>query len=143
MTRLVWRAAGPGGYRVNDADQHGNLSRKANRAPSNTNTVADGVVQSHHPIQQEWAKQQMFPNGDYSSRAAPAVLLSSTSGSIHAQISGMQRAFRNQNGFNTDVQTEFNEAARQMGAAGVPESVVRRAIRKNLTYLDCLGGFQC
>ena len=39
---MVWRAAGPGGYRVNDADQHGNLSRKANRAPSNTNTVADG-----------------------------------------------------------------------------------------------------
>ncbi|MBR8080999.1 RHS repeat-associated core domain-containing protein [Burkholderia cenocepacia] len=131
----------PGGYRVNDADQHGNLSPNANRAPGNTNTVADGLVQSHHPIQQEWAKQQVFPNGTYSSRAAPAVLLPSTSGSIHAQISGMQRAFRNQNGFNTDVQTEFNEAARQMRAAGVPESVVRRAIRQNYKYFDCLGAF--
>ncbi|CAN0643986.1 hypothetical protein BCEP27_30371 [Burkholderia cepacia] len=47
----------PGGYRVNDADQHGNLIvPKANRAPGNTNTIADGLVQSHHPIQQEWAK---------------------------------------------------------------------------------------
>ncbi|NIE59563.1 hypothetical protein F3J12_23995 [Burkholderia sp. Ax-1735] len=53
----------------------------------------------------------------------------STSGSVHTQISGMQRAFQNQNGFNTDVRTEFNEAARQMRAAGVPEAVVRRAIR--------------
>ncbi|WP_425322023.1 hypothetical protein [Burkholderia paludis] len=114
---------------MNDADQHGNLSPQANRAPGNTNTVADGLVQSHHPIQQEWEKQQVFPNGTYSSGAAPAVLLPSTSDSVHAQISGMQRAFRNRNGFNTDVQTEFNEAARQMRAAGVPESVVRRAIR--------------
>ncbi|MCA8058945.1 hypothetical protein [Burkholderia cepacia] len=73
----------------------------------------------------------MFPNGTYSSGTAPAVLLPSTSGFVHAQISGMQRAFRNQNGFNTDVQTEFNEAARQMRAAGVPESVVRRAMRQN------------
>ncbi|MBR8158823.1 hypothetical protein KDX20_30855 [Burkholderia cenocepacia] len=48
---------------MNDADQHGNLSPNANRAPGNTNTVADGLVQSHHPIQQEWAKQQVFPNG--------------------------------------------------------------------------------
>ncbi|WP_443111433.1 hypothetical protein [Burkholderia sp. FERM BP-3421] len=50
---------------MNDADQHGNLSPQANRAPGNTNTVADGLVQSHHPIQQEWAKQQVFPNGTY------------------------------------------------------------------------------
>ncbi|WP_254605587.1 hypothetical protein [Burkholderia contaminans] len=126
---------------MNDADQHGNLSPQANRAPGNTNTVADGLVQSHHAIQQEWAKQQVFPNGTYSSRAAPAVLLPSTSGSVHAQISGMQRAFRNQNGFNTDVRTEFNEAARQMRAAGVPEAVVRRAIRQNYKYFDCLGAF--
>lgn len=131
----------PGGYRVNDADQHGNLSPQANRAPGNTNTVADGLVQSHHPIQQEWAKQQVFPNGTYNSRAAPAVLLPSTSGSVHAQISGMQRAFRNQYGYDTDVRTEINEAARQMRAAGVPEGVVRRAMRQNYKYFDCLGAF--
>ena len=55
----------------------------------------------------------------------------STSESVHAQISGMQLAFQNQNGFNTDVRTEFNEAARKMKAAGVAEAVVRRAIRRN------------
>lgn len=131
----------PGGYRAHDTDKHGNLSPQVNRAPGNTNTAADGYVQSHHGIQQEWAKQQTFPNGTYSSKTAPAVLLPSTSGSSHAQISAAQRAFRRQHGFDTSIRTEFDEAARQMRAAGVPEDLVRKTIRQNYKYFDCLGGF--
>ncbi|UEP29404.1 hypothetical protein LMA02_01875 [Burkholderia sp. B21-005] len=42
---------------------------------------------------------------------------------------------------NTDVRTEFNEAARRMRAAGVPEDVVRRAMRQNYKHFDCFGSF--
>ena len=136
-----WSCQRPGGYKKHDADAHGNLSPHANRAPGHTNTKADNRVQSHHAIQQEWAKRQSFPNGAYDPSKAPAVLLPSNSGASHAKISAAQRAFRRQNGYGTTARQEFNEAARQMRAAGVPEKVVRQTLRQNYKYFDELGAF--
>jgi hypothetical protein len=47
----------PGGHKTGDISTHGRLSPQRNRASGHTNTEADGFVQSHHPIQDEWAKQ--------------------------------------------------------------------------------------
>ena len=45
----------PGGYRNGDVDEHGYLSPGVNRAPGNI--ASDNRIQSHHPIQNEWAKR--------------------------------------------------------------------------------------
>ncbi|HAS8488376.1 TPA: hypothetical protein I7727_20920, partial [Vibrio vulnificus] len=128
----------PGGYEVLDVDDHGNLSPGVNRAPGNLNKATDNRIQSHHPIQQEWAKRNV---PGYKSKDAPAILLPSSSGSSHAQISSMQRTFRRQNGYNTSIRTEFNEAARQMREAGVPEESVRKTMKQNYKYFSELGAF--
>lgn len=128
----------PGGYITHDADQHGLLSPQSNRAPGHANTRVDNRVQSHHPIQDAWAKRNV---PGYDRNSAPAILLPSSSGMSHAQISAAQRAFRRQNGYNTDIRTEFNEAARQMRAAGVPESRIRRVLNQAYKYFDSLGAF--
>ena len=81
----------PGGYVTGDVDEHGLLSPQSNRAGGATNTKADNYVQSHHPIQDRWA-QQNVPG--YDRDAAPAMLLESASGMPHAQISAAQRSLR-------------------------------------------------
>ncbi|CAH1544290.1 hypothetical protein THOG05_50171 [Vibrio rotiferianus] len=53
----------------------------------------------------------------------------------------MQRTFRRQNGYNTSIRTEFNEAARQMREAGVPEESVRKTMKQNYKYFSELGAF--
>lgn len=112
----------PGGNVAPDADAHGLLSPQQNRAPGHGNNRTDRRVQSHHPIQDAWARRNV---PGYDSNQAPAILLPSSSGMSHAQISAAQRAYRRQYGFGTDIRTEFNEAVRQMRAAGVPEARIR------------------
>ena len=97
----------PGGYKTHDVDEHGLLSPKSNRAPGHTNTAADSRIQSHHPIQQEWAKRNV---PGYNPDKAPAILLPSSSGMSHAQISSAQRTFRRANGYGTSIKQEFNNA---------------------------------
>jgi hypothetical protein len=53
----------------------------------------------------------------------------------------MQRTFRRQKGYNTSIRTEFNEAARQMREAGVPEESVRKTMKQNYKYFSELGAF--
>lgn len=112
------------------------LSPQQNRAPGDGKNRTDSRVQSHHPIQDAWARRNVQ---DYDSKQAPAILLPSSSGMSHAQISAVQRAYRRQYGFGTDIRTEFNEAVRQMRAAGVPEARIRRVIDRAYSYFDSLG----
>lgn len=46
-----------GGYRTGDIDKHGLLSPGTSRAVGYANKKVDKQVQSHHPIQNEWAKK--------------------------------------------------------------------------------------
>ncbi|MBS0040524.1 type IV secretion protein Rhs, partial [Neisseria sp. Marseille-Q1983] len=126
----------PGGYRTYDMDSHGRLSPQANRAPGHCNKKDDDRVQSHHTIQQEWAKRNIK---GYDSEKAPAILLPSSSGKAHAIISAMQRAFRKQNGFNTSIRQEFTEAARQLKAAGLSSKKIKRALSQSYKYFRELG----
>ena len=130
------KARRPGGYRTHDMDSHGRLSPQANRAPGHCNTPQDNRVQSHHTIQQEWAKRHVK---GYDPKKAPAILLPSLSGQAHAIISAMQRAFRRQHGFNTTIRQEFTEAARQLKAAGLTSKQIKRALNQSYKYFKELG----
>jgi hypothetical protein len=129
----------PGGYQVQDADAHGNLSPGRNRALGHKNEASDNLVQSHHGIQHEWAKLNV---AGYKKNEAPGVLLPSSSGMSHANISSAQRTRRATEGFNTDIRYEFNTSYREMIDAGVPESVTRKAMIQSYKYYNNLGAFK-
>ncbi|WP_256217111.1 hypothetical protein [Bacillus sp. 491mf] len=103
-------------YQKGDIDEHGYLSPAVNRAPGSKNIAADNRIQSHHPIQNEWAKNGDF---DYNEKKAQAILLPSSSGLPHAKISAMQRKRRRIEGYDTDIRYEFNVSYREMIEAGV------------------------
>jgi hypothetical protein len=132
----------PGGYQVGDIDMHGNLSPGVNRAPGHQNIAADGYVQSHHPIQNEWAKRWAKENGvPYNENQAPATLLESSSGNPHAKISAAQRARRRVEGFDTNIVYEFNTSYKEMINAGVGNNQAQKAIKDAYKYFDSIGGF--
>lgn len=129
----------PGGYQVQDPDAHGNLSPKRNRAKGYYNETADNLIQSHHAIQHQWAKINVQ---GYKKNEAPGILLPSSSGMSHANISSAQRTRRSTDGFNTNINYEFNTSYREMIEAGVPEEVVKKAMKQSYKYYDNLGAFQ-
>ncbi|WP_431768983.1 RHS repeat-associated core domain-containing protein [Xenorhabdus nematophila] len=128
----------PHGYKAGDVDMHGNLSPGVNRAPGHSNTKADNLVQSHHPIQDHWAKKRIK---DYKRNSAPATLLHSTSGMPHAQISAAQRTRRAASGgWNKTLKEEFHISYREMIDAGVPKAQARKALGDAYKYFDGLRG---
>ncbi|MCD8523082.1 MAG: hypothetical protein LRY72_12575, partial [Saccharospirillaceae bacterium] len=131
---LTQRGTGGQGYRVNDSGSHGELSPASNRAPGNTNVASDGRVQSHHPIQQKWAKQNV---PGYNPNEAPTILLKTGKGDPHALINGMQR--RSANGVGNTLRQEFDRGYRQMIDAGVDPKAAQRVMKKNYQYFEGLG----
>ncbi|MCE7989393.1 MAG: Rhs family protein [Caldilinea sp. CFX5] len=136
----------PGGYITHDVDLHGNLSPRANRAPGHGNTLAEHRIQSHHPIQDEWARTNV---PGYNRNDAPAILLPSVSGDPHALISAAQRAAANQRvqqGLSrwqsTTIREEFDFAYRTMINVGVPVDKVEKAVKDAYKYFDSLGAFE-
>ncbi|WP_444647909.1 RHS repeat-associated core domain-containing protein [Flavobacterium columnare] len=127
----------PGGYLNGDVDLHGNLSPGVNRAIGHTNTRPDDFIQSHHSIQDAWAKKNI--NG-YNRDLAPATLLPSSSGMSHAKISAAQRSRRASNGWNTTLKEEFNTSYKEMLDAGVPKSQAQKALKDSYKYFDSLRG---
>ncbi|WP_442890275.1 RHS repeat-associated core domain-containing protein [Chitinimonas sp. JJ19] len=135
----------PGGACKHDSGSHGELSPNANRAQGHQNIRNDGFIQSHHPVQNEWAERNIV---GYDRNSAPGVLLPSASGNSHAKISAAQRAMRRsldaQPGGrwgSTTLAQEFNIGYKQMIDAGVPKQVAQRAIKKSYKYFDCIGAF--
>lgn len=126
----------PNGYRAGDVDPHGNLSPGVNRASGHTNSKTDGFVQSHHPIQDAWAKKKI---SGYHRDSAPAPLLKSASGSPHAKFSAAQRVRRAlPGGWDTTLKQEFNTSYSEMLKAGVPVKQARRALNDAYKYFDGL-----
>ncbi len=133
----------PGGACTLDSGKHGELSPGLNRAPGHQNTRSDDFIQSHHPVQNEWAEHNI-PN--YKRNDAPAILLPSSSGMAHAKISAAQRALRRKLSTqpggkwgSTSLADEFKIGYRQMIDAGVPENIARSAFRKSYKYFSSLG----
>ncbi|QHI80644.1 Rhs family protein [Serratia sp. NGAS9] len=126
----------PKGYKTGDVDPHGNLSPGTNRAVGHTNSKTDGFVQSHHPIQDAWAKKRV---GGYQRNSAPATLLKSASGSPHAGISAVQRTRRAlPGGWDTTLKQEFNISYREMLDSGVPVEQARKSLGDAYKYFDGL-----
>ena len=128
----------PGGYITGDVDAHGNLSPGVNRALGHANIRADNFIQSHHGIQDAWARRRI--NG-YVRNQAPATLLPSASGMSHSNVSAAQRARRRtQGGWNTTLKEEFNISYKEMIDSGVPRSQAKKAMKDSYKYFNELRG---
>ena len=133
----------PGGYKTGDIDAHGKLSAGKNRSRKHSRNRADGNVQSHHPVQNEWAKRFAKKYGlKYDENKAAAILLPSNSGESHAKISAAQRARRRRDFYNTSIEYEFNQGYRELIEAGVSEKDAKKAMRRAYKYFDSIGAFK-
>lgn len=134
----------PGGYVIHDVDLHGNLSPGVNRAPGFSGSSADGLVQSHHPVQVKWAETNV---PGYDKNLAPSILLKTSRGEPHALINSAQRVRRAElraqgvNPYGTSIRQEFQVSYRELIDAGVPPAVARKAMIDNYKYFDSLGAF--
>jgi RHS repeat-associated protein len=125
----VKRGTGGRGYRVNDTGRHGDLSPNTGRASGHSTSTPDGRVQSHHPVQQKWASENI---DGYDPDDAPTILLRTTKGNPHALINGMQR--RTGNGAGNTLRQEMSRGYRQMIDAGVDPRAAKKAMKKNYNY---------
>ncbi|SDP31704.1 RHS repeat-associated core domain-containing protein, partial [Pseudomonas cichorii] len=88
-------------------------------------------MQSHHIIQDAWAKTNV---SDYSRGSAPAILLPASP--QHSTVTALQNARRDerlangQSKWGTSMQEEFRNSYRDLGAAGVSEKCKRKAIKQ-------------
>ncbi|SFA79965.1 RHS repeat-associated core domain-containing protein [Clostridium frigidicarnis] len=132
-----------GGYKINDIDKYKKNSPGKNRANGYSHKYIDGLIESHHPIQNEWAEQWAKKNNisGYKKRNAPGILLKSISGESHAKLSSSQRARRRKDGFNTSIVYEFNTGYKELIESGVNSKYAKKAIREAYRYFDSLGGF--
>ena len=139
----------PEGYKKNDRDAHGNLSKQTNRAPGNRNNREDDNIQSHHSVQDKWAEKnndKLF-DGNYRRDDAPGILLQTKNGP-HRDINKAQikrRKELRQQGkdpWGTSIKVEFNTGYKQMINAGVSKKAARKAIKQSYKYFDSIGGFK-
>nr|WP_244131742.1 RHS repeat-associated core domain-containing protein [Burkholderia multivorans] len=88
--------------------------------------------QSHHIIQDRWAKANEIEGYNY--REAPAILIPQNP--IHKAISDSQNARRDamtaagQDPWATSIQDQFNYSSQDMRAAGISDDCRKRALKK-------------
>ena len=134
-----WVCNRPGGYKAGDVDTHGNLSPGVNGASGHKNVFDDQRVQSHHFIQDAWAKMN---KAGYSTNKAQAILLKSSSGESHATLSALQAVRRRAGGFEESIKNEFGVAYRALLGAGVSTDAARKVPSRSYKYFDSLGAFE-
>ena len=110
-----------------------------NIAPHGEQPTPRSPYQSHHIVQDEWAKAQEFDL--YSSKKAPSILLDATPGSNqHAIITARQNARRDariaagQGKWSTSLKQELKYAKADLLAAGVPKKDVKKAMKEAKKY---------
>ena len=131
-----------GGYKTYDIDKYSKAGKGANRAKGYGHTKEDGLIEAHHPIQDNWAKEWKKATGKkYSSLKAPTILLRTGKEEIHSKVSALQNARRSIEGFNTDIVHEFNIGYKELIEAGVKPKDAKKAIREAYRYFDSIGGF--
>nr|WP_319001201.1 RHS repeat-associated core domain-containing protein [Clostridium estertheticum] len=127
-----------GGYKTNDIDKYKKNGPGKNHAIGYSYSKIDGKIESHHPIQNEWAKQWAKTNnivGYGTGRNAPGILIKSNAGEVHAKLSGLQKSRRNLEGFNTDITHEFNIGYKEMLEAGIVPKHAKRLLGRHIDIL--------
>ena len=100
--------------------------------------------QSHHTIQDKWAQANNIPG--YSRDKAPAILLDHSPQHVIANTRQAQRAAarvaNGQGKWSSTIQEEFNEASKDLRAAGVSDKCRKKALKQSYKYFDSLGAFK-
>lgn len=120
-----------------------NGTQQYNIAPHGQQPSPRSPYQSHHIVQDEWAKGQSYT--DYSSRQAPSILLDATPGSNqHAIITTRQNARRDariaagKGKWSTSISQELKYARADLKAAGVPRTEINKAMKAAREYFKGL-----
>nr|WP_225977134.1 RHS repeat-associated core domain-containing protein [Paracidovorax avenae] len=94
-------------------------------------------TESHHIIQDAWAKNQIGKQGGYSTYGAPAILLQNGPHDIANAAQNARRDARLAAGmgkWESPLRDEFDNASRDLRAAGVSEKCRKRALKKAYQY---------
>jgi len=116
--------------------------REFDIAPHGQQPTPRDPLQSHHIIQDEWARHNI-PNYDsQASKAAPSILLHKGN-ARHSNITTAQNARRDarlaagRGRWSTSLREEFEFAIMDLRMAGAPEKHVRKAIKKAYKHFYC------
>jgi uncharacterized protein YukE len=100
-----------------------------------------GPLQSHHPIQQEWAKQNLF---NYKGRSAPTITIESGKGYPHYFISQLQNARRDareaagKGKWSSSLQEELEYIVSDMQKIGYSRKTIEDTLEQQYKMLDKL-----
>lgn len=103
-----------------------------------------GLLQSHHGLQQQWAKANLSQYG-YDSKLAPTITIETGSGMPHSIISGLQNARRNERvragkgKWSSSLQQELSHIPSDFRTAGFSDSVIDRVLEQQYEMLEKLG----
>ena len=101
-----------------------------------------GRLQSHHPIQQEWAMANI---PDYDPSLAPTITIESGSGFPHTVISNLQTARRDariaagRGRWSSTIDEELGYIVSDMKTAGFSATQIKQVLEANYKMLDKLG----
>lgn len=103
-----------------------------------------GRLQSHHGLQQQWAKENLSKYG-YDPELAPTVTIETGKGMPHTSISNAQNARRNarvasENGkWSSSLQDELQYTANDFKNAGFSKDTIKGVMDQQYKMLDKLG----
>ncbi len=129
-------------FKTGDIGPWGLLSPGGNRLPGHSPSAADGRIQAHHFIQDEWGKRNIKGYDSSASRRAPSILLPTGTGRHHTRVSNAQRA-RGNTACAGDIRDQFQKAYRDLIDAGVsPKKAKHLASRAYKFFEDELKAFK-
>jgi hypothetical protein len=121
-----------------------NLTHKGARPNPRGRGPGGGRLQSHHPLQREWAEQNLGAYG-YDATLAPTVTLETGRGFSHTIISARQnlrRMIRSQMGrgkWSSTIDDELRYIVGDFRAGGFSDEAIRAIMYRQYRMLDKLG----
>lgn len=103
-----------------------------------------GRLQSHHGLQQEWAKQNLSKYG-YKSERAPTVTIETGKGLPHTTISNAQNARRDarvaagQGKWSSSLQDELSNIVKDFRKAGFSDDTIDKVLKQQYEMFEELG----
>ncbi|QWG42736.1 hypothetical protein EXW35_29850 (plasmid) [Bacillus mycoides] len=123
---------------------HFNKTHKDSLPKSKGDGPNGGKLQSHHGLQQEWAKNNFSQYG-YDSKLAPTITIETGKGLPHTIITNAQTARRNERmasgvgKWSTTLQEELQFMVGDLTKAGFSRDTTRQVLEHQYKMLDKLG----